>query len=199
MIAQAPDGADEGGGLRVRLNLVPEAFDINRQGVVGDKVPGQVPDLVQDPVPAEDHPGVAAEEEEQAVFQGGQRQVLAVSGGHATGGIHLDGSQAQGSGPAAVTAEYGSDPAHQLPGTEGLGDVIVAAQFQTGDGAALVGQGGEENHRDVVLGLDGGAEGKTAAVSQGYVQKGQVEPAGFQDPGRRRLAGGSGDGKALLG
>ena len=82
---------------------------------------------------------------------------------------------------------------------ERLGDVVAGSQFEPLDDVFGVVQRREENHRDVVLGLDGGAEGKTAAVSQGYVQKGQVEPAGFQDPGRRRLAGGSGDGKALLG
>ncbi|MFR2946501.1 MAG: hypothetical protein ACLTL5_06015 [Oscillospiraceae bacterium] len=40
----------------------------------------------------------------------------------------------------------------------------------------------------MILGLNGGAEGKAAAIGQRHIQQGQVEPAALQKPEGLRLA-----------
>ena len=68
-------------------------------------------------------------------------------------------------------AQHIADAAHQHPGAEGLGDIVVGPKIKAGDGAVLVAGGGEKDDGQVILPLDGPADSEAAAVREGDVQQ----------------------------
>ena len=56
-----------------------------------------------------------------------------------------------GGGWRHPAAQHGVDARHQFAGTEGFGQVVVGAHFQTDDAVDLVALGGEHDDGDLVL------------------------------------------------
>ena len=105
---------------------------------------------------------------------------LAVHGDLAGGGIerHAVHLQARGGGGARlVAAQDGAHAGHQLARVEGLGQVIVGAQFQADDAVHVVGAGGQHEHRHVALLAQPAQDFEAVQPGQHDVQDYQVEAA----------------------
>ena len=196
-VACAADGQNDLRGAGLRLNLLPQTFDVNGQGVVVHKFPRRVPQLVQQPVPGENHVGVIEEDQQQAVLQRGEKHLLPLLLHHAAGGVHRQAMEGKDRGGAAGFPQGGGDPRQELPWAEGLGDVVIAPQAQPSDDAVLVCRGGEEEHGDRLGLLDCGADGKAVSIGQGDIHQGQVQGGLLQTGCGGTLGGGMDHGEAL--
>ena len=70
-VAQTPNRADILWVLGFRLDLLPKPLDVDRQGVVADKISGADPALRQKSVTGQHLSAVLEEDQQELVFQSG--------------------------------------------------------------------------------------------------------------------------------
>jgi hypothetical protein len=86
-------------------------------------------------------------------------------------------------GPPEPASQHGLDPGRQHPGAEGLGDVVLGADFKAGDDVRVFTLGGQHDDRHG-LGLGVGLQGlrhlQAVQPGQHEVQHDQVECLALQ-------------------
>src|SRR5271169_5715870 len=133
--------------LGVRLDLFADAADVDVDGA-GSDVGGIAPDGVEQMIAAENASLVAREIIEQAEFGGGRgNQVSAYGEGHGRridfdiADFHRAGRQGTLEAP-----QHSLDARDEFPRAEGLGDVVVGAEFETEDAVGFAALRGQENY-----------------------------------------------------
>src|ERR1700680_2170283 len=116
----------------VRFDFFANAADVDVDGTRSD-VRGVAPHGVEKMVAAEDASLVAGEVIEQAELGGGGGYGVAAHGQCHGGGIDFDVANSQGAGRQGPLepAQYGFDAGDEFARAEGLGDVVVGAEFKT--------------------------------------------------------------------
>src|SRR6185295_5610940 len=165
--ADAADGVDEAGILRVVAELAAEARDVDVERLRRAE-PVRVPDLVDKPLARDDGAGLGHQHVEQLEFLARQIQLLA---GHArfppravhTNGAYLKrGRRASAAVPGPRAAprrrarrtvagppEHRANPRSHLARRERLDDVVVGAELEADDAVGLFAAGGEHDDRDL--------------------------------------------------
>ena len=116
------------------------------------------PQVVEKPVPGQDAAAARGERVEDPELGG--RQVEPDAIGHDLAAVAIDDEVVADLGPppraSAVSPgppEDGPHPRRELPGGEGLGQIVVGSHLQPQDAVRLGGPGGEHDHRDARPGL----------------------------------------------
>src|SRR5260370_8082797 len=93
---------------------------------------------------------MAREIVEQTEFGSGGGNGLAAHGESHGGGVDLNFTHLQRTGQkrALETPQHRLDPGHKFARTEGFGDVVIRAEFQTQDAIRFAAPGGEKDDRD---------------------------------------------------
>ena len=103
-------------------------------------------------------------------FAGGEEQLVVAEGHHLVGTGRRAGHQRR------LAAQHGLDPRQQFARVERLGQVVVGAQFQALDAAALVALGGEHDDRHLIVLFAQAAAGSEAVLAGKHqVEHNQLE------------------------
>ena len=193
-VADAVDGADD-----ARTELAAQGLDVGVDRAGAEAV-AVAPDVGQELLPGEDHPGLVAEEGQDVELGGGEVDRLAVERGPAGGRLECHPAQPQGpaggvggggrvAGPPDP-AEDGVDPGHQLPGAERLGQVVVGADGQADEqvGLRVPGRQHEDGHRPVLL--DPAAHLEAVEAGEHQVEDDEVGPDPLDEGHAGRAVGG---------
>ena len=164
----------------VRLDLLPQAADVDHQGVL---IPhhGAVPEGGAQGVDGDDVPPVVRQLFQKGELLGGEGD-LPLRTGHGAG-PPVDGGRAQGQGvvrlpPAVHPAQHRPQPQEQLLGEKGLCDVVVRPQAQALEPGRVLVPGGQVQHRHVPEPPQLRQEGEPVPVGEHHVQQHRVRPPG---------------------
>src|SRR6185436_15739550 len=111
------------------------------------------PDLLEQLLTVIGAAGMSEKKFEQTKFGGGEGQLLVAQGEPMGRAVEREGAEPQQSGGGNIgfvliaAAQVSFDPGHHLARAERLGDIIVAAYFETEHPVYLIGPCGQEEDR----------------------------------------------------
>ncbi|CAM2192328.1 protein of unknown function [Paraburkholderia kururiensis] len=155
-VALPPDGLDVARLGRIGLDQTAQAPDRHVEAAVA--VGGRVAAQPFVELGARDDRHLVLDEDlERSEFAGTQRHALAVAAQFARREVHFERAEAvrrtnlgRARRHRALPAQHRADARHQLARIEGLGQIVVGAQFETHDAVDHVGARGEKDDRNVV-------------------------------------------------
>src|SRR5829696_854387 len=155
-VTRPAHGLDVAGVLGVRLYLLTDVLYVY---VCGTDLAEEVatPEVSHDLLAVVDPPRRGGQEREDLKLLGGQLDGPSSSKYLSAQEVYREARELElflhgraGSRAEALPPQVRSHAANELPGREGLGDVVVGPNFQAHHDARLVVAGGEHDHRHVV-------------------------------------------------
>ena len=176
-------------------------MDVER---LGRAEPVDVPDLVDEPLAADDGPGLAHEQGEEVELLARELQGLAVERHRARRRVELDRADLlragrRGRRGRARAAQDGADAGDELAGAERLDDVVVGAELEAQHAVGLVAAGGEHDHRHALVGAQLAQQVEARAVGEHDVEEHEVGALAAGDLEARRQRAGRLRAEALAG
>src|ERR1700690_3060468 len=148
-IASAPYRLQVTRILRIGFDFFADAANINVDGARGD-ICRVTPDRIEQLVAGKNAPGMPHEVIEQAEFGSRGWDLFAAHGKRHGGGINVNLVDLGGQGRQGTleTAQDGLYAGHKFARAEGLGDVVIGAEFQSQNAIGLATLGGEKDYWD---------------------------------------------------
>src|ERR1035438_2005754 len=173
-IPNIPDGLNEPGVVRVPLDLAPQGGDTAVHAAIGHNY-FVAPNGGQDAVPRQRPARALHEELQQSELLGSQLDLAPLLEQLVGRQIEAEFAELIAGCFRPLAPQKGFHPGEQLPDAEGLGDVIVRAQFQAADNVILLPLGGEHDDGHVQLAGPGSPADLIAIdLRQHQVQQQQV-------------------------
>lgn len=148
--------------------------------------PVRVPDRLHDLLARHQRARLLGEEGQQVVLLGGEGDLLAVQAD--AGGLAVDRQSGAVPVGAGLGRRTGLDAPHHrpyarddLPYAEGLGDVVVGAEFQADDPVRLVAAGADDDDRHVTAFAQRPADVQAVGVGQAEVEQDDVVGLGVAE------------------
>src|ERR1039458_9045163 len=179
LIAHAANGLDE---IVAALQLLAQVADVHVDGAI-EGCGFAVIEILHEGVAGEDAAGGAHQHFENIEFEGGEFDAFAVGDHFAGAGVERDAVafNAVGGrrGTGLVAAQDGANAGGEFAGVEGLGQIIVGAEFQADDAVDILAAGGEHEHRDFGFEAEAAQDFEAIDAGEHDVEHHQID-AGLQ-------------------